>query len=139
MPTNLTARFIKDHFADSFRIASDPESPPRPSAERWISSATLLESRQSLSPPRAPQTPEPTTSFVPSFSLVTPSGQSPKSIKSISPQSLRTSPLIPLQFMRRAEPGPDLALLRPATPTKTPLRSRLSTSTTPSRNSVWRP
>lgn len=128
-------RFIKDHFAESFRIA--PESPPRFGAaqgERWISSATLLESHESetSAPPR---TPEPTHPFLPSFSLVTPSGQSPHSLKS-SP-STKGSPLTPLQFMRRVEV--DLSLLRPATPSKTPLRNRVSNVNTPSRTAIWRP
>lgn len=136
-------RFIKDHFADSFRIVPGPESPPRPGSqnERWISSATLLEARESISPPRAPLTPEPNPTFLPSFSLVTPSGHSPKSFKSLSPPSLRgSSPLTPLQFMRRAEPGPDMTLLQPAaTPSKSSLRGRISNANTPSHNSVWRP
>ncbi|KAF8974636.1 hypothetical protein BDZ97DRAFT_39997 [Flammula alnicola] len=133
------SRFIKDHFAESFRIAPGPESPPRFGAqtEKWISSATLLEVRESLSPPPAPRTPEPTAPFIPSFSLVTPSGHSPKSLKSTSPPSTNGSPLTPLQFIRRAEP--ELSLLRPVTPSKSPLRGRTSTSTTPARNSVWRP
>lgn len=128
-------RFIKDHFAESFRIS--PESPPRFGAaqgERWISSATLLET-QELETPSPPRTPEPTHPFLPSFSLVTPSGQSPHSLKS-SP-STKGSPLTPLQFMRRAEV--DLSLLRPATPSKTPLRNRVSNANTPSRTAIWRP
>ncbi|KAF9470889.1 hypothetical protein BDN70DRAFT_888653 [Pholiota conissans] len=138
------SRFIKDHFADSFRIAPGPDSPPRPGgqAEKWISSATLLEGRESLSPPRPPRTPEPTPQFLPSFALVTPSGQSPKSLQS-SPLSPRSSPLTPLQFMRRA--GPDqstsqnISLLRPVTPAKTPNRGRTSVINASAHISVWRP
>lgn len=129
------SKFIQDHFAESFRIA--PESPPRfgsSQGEKWISSATLLESQESENP-APPRTPEPTHPFLPSFSLVTPSGQSPHSLKS-SP-STKGSPLTPLQFMRRAEV--DLSLLRPATPSKTPLRSRVSNANTPSRTAIWRP
>ncbi|KDR83400.1 hypothetical protein GALMADRAFT_56704 [Galerina marginata CBS 339.88] len=128
------SRFIKDHFADSFRIA--PESPPRlgSQAEKWISSATLLETLEPETPPR---TPEPQLPFVPSFSLMTPSGQSPHSLTS-SPSN-KGSPLTPLQFMRRADLEHSTGLLRPATPSKTPLRNRTSITNTPSRNSIWRP
>lgn len=131
-------RFIKDHFADSFRLM--PESPPRPGApeEKWISSATLLEAPEieSGTPPEPPRTPEPTLPFVPSFSLSTPSGQSPYSIKSNSP-SVKGSPLTPLQFIRRADAD---AILRPVTPSKPPtLRTRNTAAHTQARNSVWRP
>ncbi|KAF8165017.1 hypothetical protein B0H34DRAFT_793453 [Crassisporium funariophilum] len=129
------SKFIKNHFAESFRLA--PESPPRYGVqeEKWISSATLLEAPDIGSPPPPPRTPEPKVPFMPSFSLMTPSGQSPHSLKS-SP-SAKGSPLTPLQFIRRAEP--DHTLLRPVTPSKTPLRSRATNTTTPSRASVWRP
>jgi len=134
-------RFIKEHFADSFRIAPLPDSPPRPGGvqeEKWISSTTLLEAR-ALTPPRAPQTPEPTAPFLPSFSLMTPSGHSPHSLKS-SPSAKGSSPLTPLQFMRRAEPEYPSGILRPVTPSKPP-RGRISNTNTPSapRTSVWRP
>lgn len=129
-------RFIHDHFADSFRLLQ--ESPPRYGMheEKWISSATLLEAPAFKSPPLPPRTPEPKVPFVPSFSLLTPSGQSPQSIRS-SP-STKGSPLTPLQFMRRAEP--DSSLLRPVTPSKAPQRNKNTNNThTPARNSVWRP
>ncbi|KAF8901676.1 hypothetical protein CPB84DRAFT_1777177 [Gymnopilus junonius] len=132
------SKFIKDHFADSFRIA--PESPPRlgSQAEKWISSATLLEAQEPSTPPR---TPEPQGPFVPSFSLLTPSGQSPQSLKS-SP-STKGSPLAALQYIRRADPelstGHSTGMLRPATPSKPPLRGRNLTANTPARTSVWRP
>lgn len=128
------SKFINDHFAESFRLA--PESPPRPGApeEKWISSATLLEAPELVTPPR---TPEPRLPFVPSFALSTPSGQSPHSIKSNSP-SAKGSPLTPLQFIRRADVD---AMLRPVTPSKPPtLRARNPATHTPTtRNSVWRP
>ncbi|KAF9468922.1 hypothetical protein BDZ94DRAFT_1244937 [Collybia nuda] len=132
------SKFIKDHFADSFRLM--PESPPRPGApeEKWISSATLLEAPEvdSRTPPEPPRTPEPTLPFVPSFSLSTPSGQSPYSIKSNSP-SLKGSPLTPLQFIRRADAE---TMLRPTTPSKPPtFRTRNPAAHTQTRNSVWRP
>lgn len=129
-------RFIKDHFADLFRLM--PDSPPRPGAqeEKWISSVTLLETPEIVeNPPMPPRTPEPKAPFVPSFSLSTPSGQSPHSLKS-TPSS--GSPLTPLQFMRRADA--DAPLLRPATPSKAPtLRARHTAPHTPARNSIWRP
>jgi len=128
------SKFIKDHFAESFQIAV-PESPRHGGQEqRWISSATLLEAPEleNFPPPPPPRTPDPTFAM-PSFSLMTPSGQSPRSLKS-SP-SIHGSPLTPLQYIRRAEP--DNALLRPVTPSKTSLRSR--PIHTPSRPSVWRP
>lgn len=129
-------RFIQDHFAESFRIA--PESPPRAGGqeERWISSASLLEARGSNILQTPPRTPEPILPFVPSFSLMTPGGQSPRSLKS-SPSNKGSPGLTPLQFIRRAEP--DLTLLRPTTPSKAPLRPRVPNPSTHSRNSVWRP
>ena len=131
-------RFIKDHFAESFQIAG-LESPRLGGGQeqKWISSATLSEAPEveNCSPPPPPRTPEPTLPFMPSFSLMTPSGQSPRSLKS-SP-SVHGSPLTPLQYIRRAEP--DITLLRPMTPSKTPLRSKATNPHTPSRPSVWRP
>ncbi|KAI6101566.1 hypothetical protein EDD16DRAFT_1649308 [Pisolithus croceorrhizus] len=59
------SKFIKDHFADVFRIMP-PESPSRFGSprfgsreERWISSATLLEAPEIITSP--PRTPEPRT------------------------------------------------------------------------------
>jgi len=126
------SKFIKDHFADLFRLMPDS---PRPVAqeEKWISSTTLLETPET--PPESPRTPEPKGPLLPSFSLSTPSGRSPRSLKS-TPSS--GSPLTPLQFMRRAEqdhPG-----LRPISPSKPPvLRARNTAVQTPSRSSIWRP
>lgn len=131
--------FIKTHFADQFRFMP-VESPPRPTVgqeEKWISSSTLLPPADiTVSPPKAPRTPEPKGPFLPSFSLMTPSGQSPRSLKSTSSTG---SPLTPLQFMRRVEqysPGG----LRPASPSRAPTgRPRHSAPNTPSRNPLWRP
>ncbi|KAJ7179376.1 hypothetical protein C8R46DRAFT_1073575 [Mycena filopes] len=131
------SKFIKDHFADSFRLFSD--SPPRPGVggeAKWISSATLLEAAEPETPPRSPRTPEP-HGLVPSFSLSTPTGNSPHSIKS-SP-STKGSPLTPLQFMRRAEPDAVPLLASPSKPSSSNHRRTRTTSTTPARNSVWRP
>ncbi|KAK7061475.1 growth arrest-specific 2-like protein [Favolaschia claudopus] len=148
------SKFIRDHFADSFRMLEN--SPPGPGAAaagsepKWISSTTLLEAAESeeTTPPRPPRTPEPRTSTVPSFSLVTPTGGSPHSLKS-SP-SINGSPLnqslTPLQFIRRAEPHE-----APSSPSKTAShvshphphphqRTRTTSSiNTPARNSIWRP
>ncbi|KAF8076120.1 hypothetical protein FPV67DRAFT_1405975 [Lyophyllum atratum] len=137
------SKFIKDHFADTFRLL--PESPPRPGAqeERWISSTTLLEAPAEVdSPPVPPRTPEPTMPFVPSFSLSTPSGQSPRSMKSASnsPSAKGSPGLTPLQFMRRADME---TILRPVTPSRPSTilrpRSTVPQTQTPARNSVWRP
>ncbi|KAJ7507495.1 hypothetical protein B0H11DRAFT_127062 [Mycena galericulata] len=130
------SKFIKDHFADSFRLFT--ESPPRPGVgeAKWISSATLLEAAEPETPPRSPRTPEPHGPSLPSFSLLTPTGNSPQSLKS-SPSN-KGSPLTPLQFMRRAEP--DAVPLHSISPSKPAGHSRTRTSSsTPARNSVWRP
>ncbi|KAJ7068033.1 hypothetical protein C8F01DRAFT_1116622 [Mycena amicta] len=128
------SKFIQDHFADSFRLFAD--SPPRPgaSAPKWISSTTLLEDAETETPPQSPRTPEP--HVLPTFSLMTPSANSPQSLRSTP--STKGSPLTPLQFMRRAEP--DAAPLPTASPSKSHIRTRTtSTSTTPARNLIWRP
>ncbi|KAF9008745.1 hypothetical protein BDQ17DRAFT_1348855 [Cyathus striatus] len=129
------SKFIREHFADSFRILS--ESPPRAGAqvEKWISSATLLESAEGYEPFPPPRTPEPTFPFVPTFALSTPSNRSPHSLRS-SP-STKGSPLTPLQFMRRAEL--DASVLRPATPSKSPLHNRNAPVNISTRQSIWRP
>ncbi|KAI6004062.1 hypothetical protein EDD15DRAFT_2385150 [Pisolithus albus] len=133
------SKFIKDHFADVFRIMP-PESPSRFGSprlgtreERWISSATLLETPEIITSP--PRTPEPRVNPIPSFILSTPSGNSPHSVKS-TPSS--GSPLAPLQFLRRA--APDSTSIRPVTPSKPPgHHSRSSIPNTPARRTVWRP
>ncbi|KAI0786409.1 hypothetical protein C8Q75DRAFT_771636 [Abortiporus biennis] len=138
------SKFIKDHFADAFRLL--PESPPRARVreEKWISSATLSQAMEEMEKSEAdtsyepPRTPEPLSPFIPSLALSTPSGRSPRSIKS-SP-SVNGSPLTALQFIRRADR--ESPSLRPETPTKS-TRSVASSimSTTPAslRQPVWRP
>ncbi|KIJ19988.1 hypothetical protein PAXINDRAFT_166167 [Paxillus involutus ATCC 200175] len=140
------SKFIKDHFADLFRIMPADSSPhlgsPRFGSPRfgsreetWISSATLFEAPEIITSPPPPRTPEPRGPFVPSFTLSTPSAHSPLSVKS-TPTS--GSPLAPLQFMRRANPdGPPI---RPVTPSKPPThRPRTSIPSTPARHALWRP
>ncbi|KAJ4472220.1 hypothetical protein J3R30DRAFT_3298867 [Lentinula aciculospora] len=132
------SKFIRDHFADSFRLLAASDSPGMHASgeERWISSATLLEEREQNTPPGPPRTPEPKGPLLPSFSLSTPSGHSPQSL--MSTPSTKGSPLTPLQFMRRADPeAPFFA--RPETPTKSPSRARTNNAHTPARQSIWRP
>lgn len=133
------SRFITNHFADSFRLLTASPFQTSTREERWISSATLLEAPEaSDTPPMPPRTPEPRPPFLPSFSISTPSGKSPHSVKS-TPSS-KGSPLTPLQFMRRAEP--ETPLLRPDTPSKPSTartRNMNMAMNTPNRNSVWRP
>lgn len=130
------SKFIKDHFADIFRIIP-PESPPKFGSprfgsreEKWISSATLLEAPEIVTTP-PPRTPEPRGPFLPSFTISTPGAHSPHSVKS-TPSS--GSPLAPLQFLRRADPD----AMRPITPSK-PHRPRTSIPNTPARHNLWRP
>ncbi|KAG1907452.1 uncharacterized protein F5891DRAFT_1001838 [Suillus fuscotomentosus] len=130
------SKFIKDHFADVFRIIP-PESPPKFGSprfgsreEKWISSATLLEAPEIVTTP-PPCTPEPRGPFLPSFTISTPGAHSPHSVKS-TPSS--GSPLAPLQFLRRADPD----AMRPVTPSK-PHRPRKSIPNTPARHNLWRP
>jgi hypothetical protein len=130
------SKFIKDHFADIFRIIP-PESPPKFGSprfgsreEKWISSATLLEAPEIVTTP-PPRTPEPRGPFLPSFTISTPGAHSPHSMKS-TPSS--GSPLAPLQFLRRADPD----AMRPVTPSK-PHRPRTSIPNTPARHNLWRP
>ncbi|KAJ6627567.1 hypothetical protein B0H10DRAFT_2210475 [Mycena sp. CBHHK59/15] len=96
------SKFIKDHFADSFRLV--PESPPRQPGggeTKWISSTTLLEAQEPETPPQSPRTPEPHGFSMPSFSIMTPSGHSPQSLKSSPSNKGSPSALTPLQFIRR--------------------------------------
>ncbi|KIJ70347.1 hypothetical protein HYDPIDRAFT_35741 [Hydnomerulius pinastri MD-312] len=133
------SKFIKNHFADMFRIMPSDSPPrfgsPRHREEKWISSATLLEAPEIITSPPPPETPEPRGPFLPSFTISTPGPRSPQSVKS-TPSS--GSPLAPLQFMRRA--GPDAPPIRPVTPSKPPThRPRTSIPSTPARHSLWRP
>ncbi|PCH41615.1 hypothetical protein WOLCODRAFT_71007 [Wolfiporia cocos MD-104 SS10] len=125
------SRFIKEHFADAFRIL--PESPPGrlgSREEKWISSASLSQAATSMSPPLPPsETPEPKSPFIPSFSLTAPSGASPKSIHSSTPGSPR---LTAMQFLRqKGRESP--AAMRPETPMKS-IRSMHA-----ARQPAWRP
>jgi len=127
------SKFIKDHFADLFRRM--PTDSPHLGAqdEKWISSTTLLEAPETPETlPDPPRTPERKGSPLPSFSLSTPSGQSPRSLKSTSSPG---SPLTPIQFMRRAEL--DSRSISPSNPPM--LRARNTVMKTSSRNTVWRP
>ncbi|KAI0637758.1 hypothetical protein C8Q77DRAFT_1047649 [Trametes polyzona] len=129
------SRFIKDHFADAFRLLPDT-SPPRMGAreEKWISSASLVQAAEHMSPPLPPRTPEPKEGYMPSFALSTPNGTSPKSLKgSPSPGS----PLHALQFIRRAERDPPS--YRPETPTRSTRSGASSVLHTPARQPAWRP
>ncbi|KAH6915417.1 hypothetical protein BKA70DRAFT_576347 [Coprinopsis sp. MPI-PUGE-AT-0042] len=134
------SKFIQNHFADSFKLHTD--SPPsvlgKNQEEKWISSATLLDSsmQSATPPPEPPKTPEPKGPFIPSFSLLTPTGHSPRSIPSSSPSLKTGSPLTALQYMRKAGPDPNL---RPGTPTKAPLRARNTPTANIGRPGVWRP
>ena len=135
-------RFIQTHFADMFRLLPEPMPYLGSREEKWISSSTLLEAPELITPPRAPQTPEPGSGRVslPSFALSTPSGRSPQSIKTHSSPG---SPLTALQFLRRVD-GED-SFLRPSTPSKGPtLRSQSRASLpfaprSPSRLPAWKP
>ncbi|KAG8984477.1 hypothetical protein FRB90_005303 [Tulasnella sp. 427] len=143
------SKFLRGHY-DMFRVMPTgiPGSPPREEEERWISSATLLAAQnaeQSPSPPpeHGPTTPEPRrlgrgASLSPmgpsaifaggSPILVHRDAVSPMRGGTVSPASPRTragssSPLTPLQFMRKAESSaPDLptVVIRPTTPSRIP-------------------
>ncbi|KAI0092594.1 hypothetical protein BDY19DRAFT_925147 [Irpex rosettiformis] len=129
------SKFIKEHFADAFRVLPLSESPPhqRAQGEKWISSITLAQamSDKAQSPPLPPRTPEPQLPFIPTFALSTPSGTSPRTIKTSSPGS----PLHAMQFIRRADR--DSIPARPETPSKI---TRPATSLSHNRRQpVWRP
>ncbi|EJD01433.1 uncharacterized protein FOMMEDRAFT_90275 [Fomitiporia mediterranea MF3/22] len=89
------SKFIKDHFSDLFRML--PETPPRPGSsskkEKWISAASLRNAEDANSS----GSPDSITRNLPSFAFSTPDGTQ----KSGSPIS---SPLTPIQFIRRADP-----------------------------------
>lgn len=127
------SRFIKDHFADAFRIL--PDSPRLGSREeKWISSSTLSQAAEAMALPNPPKTPEPRDSPIPSFALSTPSGRSPKSIKSTSSPG---SPLTPLQFLRRADR--ESPVPRAESPTKSSRPGISAVLKSPARQPVWRP
>ncbi|KAJ3532174.1 hypothetical protein NM688_g7460 [Phlebia brevispora] len=122
------SKFIKEHFADAFRLLPDSPVRAKGSEEKWISSATLTQAiqvREANTPLSPPRTPEP-RSPIPSFAILTPS---PRSVESSG------SPLRAIQFIRRADR--DSPVFRPDTPTRAP-RSLGSSLNTP-RPPVWRP
>lgn len=133
-------RFIMTHFADMFRLfpVENDSQNLGSRQEKWISSKALLDAAEIVpgSPPRAPYTPDPRgTPPLPSFALSTPSGRSPQSLKSTpSPGS---SPLTPMQFIRRVDGEVVSPLLRPTTPARPPSSLR-SVRNTP-RTHSWRP
>jgi hypothetical protein len=131
-------RFIKEHFADQFRLL--PEALPRHQSivdgqDKWINSTALKEA--SASPPRSVKTPEPAP-HLPLFALSTPSNKAIRSAQSTPHSRSPGSPLTALQFMRRAEMVAS-ANGRPTTPTKNPV-SKVKTGAprTPAL-STWRP
>ncbi|KLO15894.1 hypothetical protein SCHPADRAFT_901991 [Schizopora paradoxa] len=133
------SKFIKDHFADLFRLM--PESPPRPGTrdEKWISSSSLRRTSEEHTTPekRSTRSPEPPVPPLPAFAISTPDGSSNQAMLSTSSVG---SPLTPLQFMRRADAEPSEFSLS-ATPSRGSLstRSKVSIPNTPSKSAVWRP
>ncbi|KAG9092649.1 hypothetical protein FS749_015541 [Ceratobasidium sp. UAMH 11750] len=139
------SKFIKDHFADLFRLLPIAATPPHTAQHegpRWISSATLQEDAESTptKPPRQnspkPVTPEPRrapsrASPSPGISFHTPTGLSPHAGTSSS----HSSPLTPIQFMRRADDSGPRA--RPTSPLSRTVRGR-GQSNGPSRPLVWK-
>ncbi|KIO27237.1 hypothetical protein M407DRAFT_233367 [Tulasnella calospora MUT 4182] len=148
------SKFLRGHY-DMFRVMPTgiTGSPPREEEERWISSATLL-AAQNAGPSTSnlsehgPTTPEPRRGSRMSLSPMGPSaifaGGSPILVSrdapspmrggTASPSSPRTragssSPLTPLQFMRKAESSaPDLptVVIRPTTPSRIPPKAARS-------------
>ncbi|KAL5530409.1 hypothetical protein ACEPAF_6667 [Sanghuangporus sanghuang] len=92
------SKFIKDHFADLFRLL--PETPPRPGSaskeQRWISAASLRNVEEDASFTKSSGSPDSSGRNVPSFAISTPDGTQ----RTGSPGS---SPLTPFQFIRRAD------------------------------------
>ncbi|KAI9467273.1 hypothetical protein BJY52DRAFT_59540 [Lactarius psammicola] len=138
------SKFIQTHFADMFRLLPEPMPYLGSREEKWISSSTLLEAPELITPPRPPRTPEPGSGGIslPSFALSTPSGRSPQSIQTHSSPG---SPLMPLQFLRRVDG--EGGLIRPSTPTtkgsllrdhgRSPLP--FAPMRSPNRVPVWKP
>ena len=140
---HLHPRFIKNHFADLFRII--PESPERLGIkeQRWLSASTLRRDSETSFTRIPPGTPESLPPSLPSFALSTPEGTRASTVHTPSPNA---SPLTPLQFIRRA--GLDQTELsltlstnmnksKPNTPPP-PLRTRRSTTNSHSKV-IWRP
>ncbi len=177
----MPIRFLRGHY-DLFRVMPTSlatGSPPREEEEqRWISSATLLSSQPTDGANGSPRTPEPRKSSRVSLSplnpnFVTPvaagrgspirnlrSSLSPVPVPSSSNSSpLGSSPLMPLQFLRRADdhPQPHLAIpavaVRPSTPLNAPVakpapitvppnppvRTNSNPPAQPSKAPRWRP
>ncbi|KAF8270996.1 hypothetical protein EI94DRAFT_1721674 [Lactarius quietus] len=138
------SKFIQTHFADMLRLLPEPMPYLGSREEKWISSSTLLEAPELITPPRPPRTPEPGSggTSLPSFALPTPSGRSPQSINTHSSPG---SPLTALQFLRRVDGEGGLA--RPSTPTtkgsllnnhgRSPLP--FAPMRSPNRVPVWKP
>ncbi|KAH9173411.1 hypothetical protein EDB89DRAFT_1959717 [Lactarius sanguifluus] len=137
------SKFIQTHFADMVRLLPEPMPYLGSREEKWISSSTLLEAPELITPPRPPRTPEPGSGGIslPSFALSTPTGRSPQSIRTHSSPG---SPLTALQFLRRVDGEGGLA--RPSTPTKGSLLNNHGRSPlpfapmrSPNRIPVWKP
>ncbi|CAE6424512.1 unnamed protein product [Rhizoctonia solani] len=144
------SKFIKDHFADLFRlipatVTSPPQAPPE-TAPKWISSATLLEdSDQTPRRPRSalgkPGTPEPKRApsrASPSPGIGAPTFKTPPGMgPNAGTGSSHSSPLTPIQFMRRVEDQGPRA--RPTSPlSRTTVRARGQQPLGPSRPLTWR-
>ncbi|KAG8735082.1 hypothetical protein FRC12_018228 [Ceratobasidium sp. 428] len=139
------SKFIKDHFAHLFRLLPIASTPPHISQHegpRWISSATLQEDTESTptKPSRQnspkPVTPEPRrapsrASPSPGISFHTPTGISPHA----GTGSAHSSPLTPIQFMRRADDSGPRA--RPTSPLSRTVRGRGQLNG-PSRPLAWK-
>ncbi|CAE6487137.1 unnamed protein product [Rhizoctonia solani] len=117
------SKFIKDHFSDLFSLLP-AVSPPQNEGPKWISSATLLEdfdqtpTRRPRSALGKPGTPEPRRTpsrASPSPGINAPTFQTPPGISpNAGTGSSHSSPLMPIQFMRRVEDqGPRV---RPTSP-----------------------
>ncbi|KAG8687608.1 hypothetical protein FRC09_013393 [Ceratobasidium sp. 395] len=139
------SKFIKDHFAHLFRLLPITSTPPHISQHegpRWISSATLQEDTENTptKPSRQnspkPVTPEPRrapsrASPSPGISFHTPTGISPHA----GTGSAHSSPLTPIQFMRRADDSGPRA--RPTSPLSRTVRGRGQLNG-PSRPLAWK-
>ncbi|KAH8118351.1 hypothetical protein DFH11DRAFT_1566963 [Phellopilus nigrolimitatus] len=137
------SKFIKGHFADLFTLM--PETPPRPgSKERWISASTLRNAAgDDSASTKSPGSPESLGPSLPSFAISTPDGS--------KTQSLQSSPLTPLKFMRRADVDPSefslssMALSAgssaglPTPSFSSSMRPGRSAPNTPSKQAAWKP
>ena len=120
----LSNRFIKDHFADLFRMI--PESPNTGTKkEKWISASTLKIEGPSLDSPGSP------VPFLPSFAISTPDGSLTQPFQANLSVG---SPLTPMQFLRRVDEPPELSLSSPSL-----ALSSKSNPGMPTKPIVWRP